>query len=312
MQEMNGKSAPNKKTNPNTSNVSKMYVHFLHSELYKKYMKLKGTAPDKDPALEGIEPAHFFEKKYRPYIYTEYNGVTFAIPLCSTCRAQYHGKINTGREKPSYMSFSCVVPVPKEYLPKGDVIQILENDTITFKNKPHVSGYDIMQRKELNENRAEYYRQTMNYLKYHSKEIQKQLVRFLSDYAKCINYTNESRAVIHSLSVLRYFEEDESVMKACNQAFYQQNDEFPSNEKLKAKIPINEKEKYERQYNEKKENKARRDKKKAEKAKEKQVKDNMGTSIGSMLGDKYAAIMKKLTDLTPDTPSGISSNSVKR
>ena len=101
--------------------VPDMFVHFLHPELYDKYLNLRGSEADQDPALKDLHCAHIFEKRFRPHIYTEFNGVIFAIPVTSTNRARHHVKIMSGRAEPSFLSFSCVLPIPPKYVPQGSI-----------------------------------------------------------------------------------------------------------------------------------------------------------------------------------------------
>ena len=200
--------------------VPDMFVNFLHPDLYDKYVKLKGSEADQNPELKGLRCAHIFEKRFRPHIYTEFCGVIFAIPITSTRRARHHVQIFSGRDKPSYLSFSCAVPIPPQYVPKESVIDILAADTKRVSDDYSSSPIRIFDTEDMNNRRAEQYNAITSYVISHHSDIQRNLVRFLLDFAKETNLTKDARILIRANSTLRYFEKDEKVKKALEYAYY--------------------------------------------------------------------------------------------
>lgn len=216
--------------------IPDMYVNFLHPDLYDKYVNLKGSEADQNPELKDLHCAHIFEKRFRPHIYTEFYGVIFAIPITSTNRARHHVKIFSGRDKPSYLSFSCAIPIPTQYIPKESVIDILAADTKRIADDPASSPVRIFDTEDMNNRRAEQYNAIVSYVKSHQSDIQRNFVRFLMDFAKETNLTKDARILIRANSTMRYFEKNEKVKRAIDYAYYIHYLEFPDKKEMVKKL----------------------------------------------------------------------------
>ena len=88
----------------------------------------------------------------------------------------------------------------------------------------------------MNNRRAETYTAISSYVKSFQSSIQRNLICFLSDYAREINLTKEARALIHANSTMRYFEKDERVKKAFEYAYYMHYLVFPNKKDMVASL----------------------------------------------------------------------------
>ena len=230
-----------------------MFVNFLHPELHKKYDMLKDNGADLDNEIKGLARTDYLGKAWRLYLYTEVDGVTFAIPLRTQKKKLFQFKVDSGKTDKhgniewGYLDYSYAVYVPQKYIPdKNDnPLRILDEEYIAAKAEAKTVEEEI-RACNLWEHRKQSYCALTNYMNGCKNTFEKRFMAFLSYYCERINKSKESRGIIRAAILLRHFEKD--IRTALEWSYYKEHRSLPNQQKILNSMTEEEKRKYKKEY----------------------------------------------------------------